>query len=76
AEVVDTPDARTIESLVRIANEVRPRADRPWTGADTLKNVVFMVAHPDGTREPLAIGLPGDRDVDEKRLEAVLEPAV
>ncbi|MBZ1515531.1 proline--tRNA ligase, partial [Leuconostoc mesenteroides] len=66
AEVVDTPDARTIESLVRIANEVRPRADRPWTGADTLKNVVFMVAHPDGTREPLAIGLPGDRDVDEK----------
>ncbi|MBD4447890.1 proline--tRNA ligase, partial [Xanthomonas citri pv. citri] len=27
-------------------------------------------------REPLAIGLPGDRDVDEKRLEAVLEPAV
>lgn len=35
-----------------------------------------MVAHPDGTREPLAIGLPGDRDVDEKRLEAVLEPAV
>ncbi len=37
AEVVDTPDARTIESLVRIANEVRPRADRPWTGADTLK---------------------------------------
>ena len=76
AEVVDTPDARTIESLVRIANEVRPRAARPWTGADTLKNVVFMVAHPDGTREPLAIGLPGDRDVDEKRLEAVLEPAV
>jgi prolyl-tRNA synthetase len=31
--------------------------------------------HPDGTREPLAIGLPGDRDVDEKRLGAQVEPA-
>lgn len=76
AEVVDTPEVPTIESLVRMANEVRPREDRPWTGADTLKNVVFMVTHPDGKREPLAIGLPGDREVDEKRLEAALEPAV
>ncbi|MDO4412968.1 proline--tRNA ligase [Cutibacterium sp.] len=76
AEVVDTPDVPTIESLVRLANEVHPRDDRPWTGADTLKNVVFMVTHPDGKREPLAIGLPGDREVDEKRLEAALEPAV
>ena len=31
--------------------------------------------HPDGTREPLAIGLPGDREVDEKRLAAQVEPA-
>ena len=51
AEVVDTPEVPTIESLVRMANEVRPREDRPWTGADTLKNVVFMVTHPDGKRE-------------------------
>ena len=29
---------------------------------------------PDGTSYPLAIGLPGDREVDAKRLEAVLEP--
>ena len=29
-----------------------------------------MLRHPDGTREPLAIGLPGDREVDLKRLEA------
>ena len=34
-----------------------------------------MLVHPDGTREPLAIGLPGDRDVDEKRLEAQVHPA-
>ena len=33
-----------------------------------------MLKHPDGTREPLAIGLPGDREVDEKRLEGQLEP--
>ena len=45
------------------------RADgREWTAADTLKNVLVMVTHPDGTREPLAIGGPGDRAVDEKRL--------
>ncbi len=29
---------------------------------------------PDGTSYPLVIGLPGDREVDAKRLEAVLEP--
>jgi prolyl-tRNA synthetase len=34
-----------------------------------------LLVHPDGTREPLAIGLPGDRDVDEKRLEAQVHPA-
>ena len=28
-----------------------------------------------GTREPLVIGLPGDREVDAKRLEAQLAPA-
>lgn len=76
AEVVETPDVPTIETLVAMANEIRPRQDRPWTGADTLKNVVFMVTSPSGEREPLAIGLPGDREVDEKRLEAALEPSV
>ena len=34
-----------------------------------------MLVHPDGTREPLAIGVPGDREVDEKRLGAQVEPA-
>jgi prolyl-tRNA synthetase len=33
-----------------------------------------VLKHPDGTREPLAIGLPGDREVDQKRLEGQLEP--
>ncbi len=75
AHVEDTPDSPTIESLVALSNERFPRADRPWTAADTLKNVVFALVQPDGTREALAIGLPGDREVDMKRLEAAVEPA-
>ncbi|MCA1984036.1 proline--tRNA ligase [Nocardioides sp. R-N-C8] len=72
--VEDTPDTPTIDSLVALLNEKHPRADRPWTAADTLKNVLVTLTHPDGTTEPLAIGLPGDREVDTKRLEGQLEP--
>ncbi len=75
AHVEDTPDTPTIETLVAAANAAHPRPDRPWTAADTLKNVLVVLRHPDGTREPLAVGLPGDREVDLKRLEAALAPA-
>ena len=75
AHVEDTPDSPTIETLVALSNERFPRADRAWAAADTLKNVLFMLKHPDGTRTPLAVGLPGDREVDAKRLEAAVEPA-
>ena len=75
AHVEDTPDTPTIESLVAVANAQVPREDRRWTAADTLKNVVVMVREPDGSRAPLVIGLPGDRQVDLKRLGAQLEPA-
>jgi prolyl-tRNA synthetase len=76
AEVVDTPDTPTIETLVDSLNAKHARADgREWTAADTLKNVLVMLVHPDGTREPLAIGVPGDRAIDEKRLGAQVEPA-
>lgn len=77
AHAEQTPDTPTIDALVAVSNE-RPdlaRHDRPWTAADTLKNVVFMVTEPDGSQAPLVIGLPGDREVDVKRLEAVLQPA-
>jgi prolyl-tRNA synthetase len=37
--------------------------------------VIVTLVYPDGTREPLAIGLPGDREVDVKRLEAAVAPA-
>ncbi len=75
AHVEDTPDTPTIQTLVDLANARHPRPDRPWQGSDTLKNVVVMVKELDGTRHPLAIGLPGDREVDLKRLAAQLEPA-
>ncbi|GAB3926251.1 proline--tRNA ligase [Kribbella albertanoniae] len=76
AEVVDTPDTPTIDTLVDALNAKHPRTDgRDWTAADTLKNVLVMLVNPDGTREPLAIGVPGDRAIDEKRLGAQVEPA-
>ena len=78
AHAEQTPDTPTIETLVDLSNSRSDlaRADRPWTAADTLKNVVFMVTSPDGTRAPLAIGVPGDREIDLKRLEAALQPGV
>lgn len=77
ARVADTPDTPTIQTLVDLFNE-RPdlqRHGREWTANDTLKNVLVNLRHPDGRREPLAIGVPGDRDVDMKRLEAHVAPA-
>ncbi|HET9646978.1 MAG TPA: proline--tRNA ligase [Microlunatus sp.] len=75
AHVEDTPDTPTIETLVAVSNERFPRADRPWVAADTLKNVLFVVREPDGRSWPLAVGVPGDREVDLKRLAAQLDPA-
>ena len=75
AHVEDTPDTPTIATLVATANQRFPRSDRAWTAADTLKNVVLMVTDPDGTRAPLVVGVPGDREVDLKRLSAQLDPA-
>jgi prolyl-tRNA synthetase len=75
AHVEDTPDTPTITTLVDLANARFPRTDRPWHASDTLKNVVVMITEIDGTRHPLVIGLPGDREVDLKRLAAQLYPA-
>ncbi|MCR8671067.1 proline--tRNA ligase [Agrococcus sp. HG114] len=76
AVVRDTPDTPTIETLVADANARFPREDgRPWTAADTLKNVVLRLTHLDGSKELVVIGVPGDRDVDEKRVEVAFQPA-
>ncbi|MGA1351785.1 MAG: proline--tRNA ligase [Ilumatobacteraceae bacterium] len=77
AVVHDTPGTPTIQSLVDLLNARTElsRVGGPWTAAHTLKNVMVMLQHPDGRREPLAIGVPGDREVDMKRLEAAMSPA-
>ncbi len=75
AHVEETPDTPTIATLVDVLNARFPREDRPWAAGDTLKNVIVTVTHPGGRSEVLAIGVPGDREVDEKRLGAQLEPA-
>lgn len=73
ARVLDTPDTPTIETLVAASNELAPRSEADggaWTAADTLKNVVLAVTLPTGERQLVVIGVPGDRAVDLKRLEA------
>ncbi|SFA88634.1 prolyl-tRNA synthetase [Amycolatopsis marina] len=74
AQVHHTPNTPTIETLVDFLNAAG--LDRTFTAADTLKNVLVKTRAP-GEKEwqLLAIGLPGDREVDLKRLEASVEPA-
>jgi prolyl-tRNA synthetase len=75
-QIADTPNTPTIETLVDLFNARTDlqRKDRTWTAADTLKNVVFKVISPTGERSLLAVGVPGDREVDLKRLEAAIHP--
>ena len=77
AHAEDTPNTPTIDTLVEVSNSRKDlrREDRDWNAADTLKNVVVMLTHPDGKNEPLVVGVPGDREVDIRRLEAVVSPA-
>ncbi|MEZ0049408.1 prolyl-tRNA synthetase [Mycobacterium sp. MAA66] len=70
--VHETGDTPTIATLVDWANGA---LDREVTAADTLKNVLLKVRQPGGDWELLAIGVPGDREVDDKRLGAALDPA-
>ncbi len=81
AQVFDSPDTPTIETLVAHANAVLPREDgRAWTAADTLKNVVLAITSPEGERSIVVVGIPGDREADLKRAEVAfggfeVEPA-
>ena len=70
-EVLDTPDTPTIETLVA---DLRGRGHDLDAGG-TLKNVVVLLRWPDGKTAPLVVGVPGDREVDVKRLEANVHPA-
>ena len=76
AEVLDSPNTPTIATLVDLANLEYPRPDgRDWTAADTLKNVVLALTHLDGTREVVVVGIPGDREIEAKRVEVAFAPA-
>ncbi|MFQ6328230.1 proline--tRNA ligase [Nocardia sp. CWNU-33] len=77
AVVHDTPDTPTIATLVGWANGagIAESYGRPVTAADTLKNIMVKLRHPDGKTEIVGIGIPGDREVDDKRLGASVEPA-
>ena len=70
-EVLDTPDTPTIATLVAHVRGLGLDVD----ASRTLKNVVVLLRHPGGRTEPLVVGVPGDREVDLKRLEANLSPA-
>ncbi|RYQ70062.1 prolyl-tRNA synthetase [Bifidobacterium pseudolongum subsp. globosum] len=77
-----TPNARTIDEMVAFANAEYPREDgRDWAATDILKNVVVAVKHAEDDehdepwRELVVVGIPGDRTIDMKRLEAQFAPA-
>src|SRR5207249_6182085 len=61
-EVLDTPGTPTIDTMVELIGDI--------TAADTLKNLVVLV-----DERVVAVGVPGDRDVDLARLQAALAPA-
>jgi len=72
-QVLDTPDTPTIETLVERMREL----GHPTSAADTLKNVVLRTHTPGAEGwELLVVGVPGDRDVDLKRIGGQLEPVL
>ncbi len=65
-EVLDTPDTPTIETLANFLG---------IPTAQTLKNVVLRTKGPaDDEWQLLIVGVPGDRDVDLKRIGGQLDP--
>jgi prolyl-tRNA synthetase len=63
-EILDTPNTPTIDSLVEVLNS---KYKANITAANTLKNVLLMA---DG--KPICVLVPGDREVDLKRVQANL----
>ena len=76
AVVHDSPNTPTIKTLVDLANDKVKKPDgSSWNAADTLKNVVLALTSPEGKRSFVIVGIPGDREVDEKRAEAAFSPS-
>jgi prolyl-tRNA synthetase len=67
-EVFDSPNTPTIDSLVELLNN---KFGPGHTGASTLKNVLLMA-----DEKAISVLVPGDREVDLKRLQANLPGVV
>jgi prolyl-tRNA synthetase len=74
AVVHDSPNTPTIATLVDYSNASFPKGDGQWVASDTLKNVVLALISPEGKRELVIVGVPGDREIDQKRAEAFFGP--
>ncbi|WP_257202172.1 proline--tRNA ligase [Corynebacterium cystitidis] len=89
-EAVDyeTPDSETIETLVQWANSAGIQVEgRDVVASDTLKCMVIKVdgvglvpadkkgEDEDASPQIIGVLIPGDRELDEDRLDAALEPA-
>lgn len=81
ASEVEVGQAESIDKMVEVANAQFARDDgREWAASDILKNVAVTLIHPadsehkEAWREVVVVGVPGDREVDTKRLEAAFSP--
>lgn len=81
ASEVEVGQAKSIDKMVEVANAQFAREDgREWAASDILKNVAVTLIHPadsehkEAWREVVVVGVPGDREVDTKRLEAAFSP--
>lgn len=81
ASEVEVGQAKSIDKMVKVANAQFARDDgREWAASDILKNVAVTLIHPadsehkEAWREVVVVGVPGDREVDTKRLEAAFSP--
>lgn len=69
---VSTPHAGTIEELVTCLHEA---GHTTVTADHTLKTLMVKTRQPGGEWVPMGIGIPGDRELEQKRLEAAFDPA-
>jgi prolyl-tRNA synthetase len=75
AQEVDTPGTPTIATLVEWLRTAPQFDSRRFSAGDTLKNLVVKTRAPGSTSwNLLVIGIPGDREVDLRRVAAQLDP--
>lgn len=74
--LVSTPNTESIEDVVTFLNANNPKPEgHTWSSKNLLKTIVCAKTTPEGEREVFLYVVPGDRQVDFKRLEAHFAPA-